>query len=179
MGKKPNTHGGGARTNELGLKFEQTTSLNDALTSIGYRVDGFDVIDPSGEKIGLSVPKAKLYKQFLEKNNIFYKDYNSKQWQPDEAFVNYRNKTVYIIEKKFQHESGSVDEKLPNCEFKKQEYEKLCTPIGYKVKFYYVLNDWFKDGQYRDTLQYIKDKNCSYFYNEIPLDLLGLDEKDI
>lgn len=179
MGKKPNTHGGGAKTNEYGLKFEQTTSLNEALKKIGYKVKGFEVLNSKDEVIGLSVPKSKLYKQFLEKNNIFYKDYNSKQWQPDEAFVNYKNKTVYIIEKKFQHCSGSVDEKLPNCEFKKQEYEKLCTPIGYEVKFYYVLSDWFKNSVYRDTLQYINDKNCLYFYNEIPLDLLGLDEKNI
>lgn len=172
--KKPNTHGGGAKTNEFGLKFEQTTSLDKALTDAGYTVKNFKVINSSGKIIGLSVPKSKLYKQFLEKNGINYKDYNSKQWQPDEAFVNYNNKTVYIIEKKFQKCSGSVDEKLPNCEFKKQEYEKLCTPIGYKVEFYYVLSDWFKNPVYRDTLQYINEKNCLYFYNEIPLDKLAL-----
>ena len=52
MTRIPNTHGGGAKTNMNGLRFEQTTSLNDALQyhnfilkpissnrkSIGYKV---------------------------------------------------------------------------------------------------------------------------------------------
>lgn len=70
--------------------------------------------------------------------------------------------------------SGSVDEKLPNCAFKKKEYEKLCHPINFKVEFIYVFNDWFKQKMYTDTLEYIKNVGCKYFYNEIPLKTLGL-----
>ena len=126
--------------------------------------------------IGFSVPKYRLYKYFLELNKVNYKEYNSKQWLPDEAFINCKNKTAYIIEKKFQNCGGSVDEKLPGCDFKKQEYKKLFDPIGYNVEYIYVFNDWFSNKVYRDTLEYIKKVGCSYYFNTIPLEALGLEE---
>ncbi len=173
MAKKANTHGGGAQTNINGLHFEQTTSLDAALKEHGYNISSHSVYNGS-QKVGLSVQKHNFYKLFLEPNHIDYKEYNSKKWLPDECFVNLQNKTVYIIEKKFQNSSGSVDEKLPNCAFKKKEYEKLCHPINFKVEFIYVFNDWFKQKMYTDTLEYIKTVGCKYFYNEIPLKTLGL-----
>lgn len=84
------------------------------------------------------------------------------------------NNTAYIIEKKFQSGSGSVDEKLPGCHFKKLEYEKLFTPLGFSVEFMYVFNDWFLDKKYEDMLKYIKYMGCNYCFNEIPLSFLGL-----
>ena len=44
---------------------------------------------------------------------------------PDSVFVNHTNNTIYVIEKKFQEGSGSVDEKLQTCDFKKRIYQKL------------------------------------------------------
>ncbi len=173
MARTPNQFGGGARTNLNGLSFEQTTSLDDALTNAGYRVNAHKVFN-GNTLIGLSVQKHDFYKHFLEPRGINYEDYNSKGWQPDECFVNLNSQTVYIIEKKFQSSSGSVDEKLPGCDFKKKEYVKLCTPIGFKVEYLYVFNNWFLQDVYRDTLEYIKTVGCHYFYNTIPLDFLGL-----
>ena len=40
MARTPNRFGGGSRTNEYGLFFEQTTDLNEAL-----RDAGFDIIN--------------------------------------------------------------------------------------------------------------------------------------
>lgn len=173
MPRQANTHGGGARTNANGLHFEQTTALDTALSLAGYRVSGHKIYNGT-TTIGLSVQKHDFYKYFLEPNHIDYTDYNSKKWLPDECFVNLRTNTVYIIEKKFQNSSGSVDEKLPNCDFKKKEYEKLCNPIGFDVEYLYVFNDWFKQSVYRDTLEYIEEVGCHYFYNEIPLKFLEL-----
>ena len=127
------------------------------------------------------MPKHSLYKNFLIKNDINYEDYNSKKWLPDEAFINFKNKTVYIIEKKYQETAGSVDEKLPNCDFKNKEYEKLFNPLSFKVHYIYILNDWFFDDQrYRDALEYIKSVNCEYYkYDQlISLELLGLKKDD-
>lgn len=112
MSRTPNTHGGGARTNKNGLHFEQTTSLDNALCNAGYKVTNYEVYRGS-QKIGMSVPQKKLYTYFLNPHGIQYADYNSKEWRPDEAFINFENNTVYIIEKKFQNCAGSVDEKLP------------------------------------------------------------------
>lgn len=175
MSKNPNIYGGGSQTNKNGLAFEQTTSLDDALVKAGYVVADYQVY-ANGEKIGMSVPKYSFYREFLEPHGINYANYNSKKWLPDEAFVNERQKIVYIIEKKFQNVSGSVDEKLPNCYFKKMEYEKLCAPIGYQVKYLHVLSDWFLNPKYEDILNYINNPQmgCTYFYNEIPLNALGL-----
>ncbi len=173
MPRIPNRHGGGARTNANGLLFEQTTSLDDLLIDAGFELDGCEVYE-GRQRIGVSVPQNKIYSNFLEIEGIDYRDYNSKKWHPDECFVNFVNSTAYIIEKKFQNAPGSVDEKLPGCHFKKQEYIKLFAPLGFNVEFAYVFNDWFRDPRYRDTLDYIEDMGCYYFFNEIPLDFLGL-----
>lgn len=173
MSRIPNKHGGGARTNANGLHFEQTTSLDTALINAGYLVVGNDVYN-SYDKIGLSVQKHAFYNSFLVPMGIKYTDYNSKKWLPDDCFINLETNIVFIIEKKFQNCSGSVDEKLPNCDFKKKEYEKLCHPIGFEVEYLYVFNDWFRKDVYRDTLEYIESVGCHYFYNEIPLDFLDL-----
>lgn len=175
MSKIPNKYGGGAKTNLNGLHFEQTTSLNEALTQAGYYIFDYYVYnEPLTPAIGMSVPQKKLYTKFLNKHGIDYKDYNSKEWRPDEAYINFNNKTAYIIEKKFQNRAGSVDEKLPNCHFKKLEYEKLFKPLGYGVEFIYIFNDWFLQSMYRDTLDYIKNMGCHYFFNELPLNMLHL-----
>lgn len=174
MARQHNIFGGGSKTNENGLSFERDTSLEEALINAGYIVQNEHIFDKNKKLIGLSVPKNNLYKKFLEKKHIDYRNFNSKKWLPDEAFYNIQEKTIYIIEKKYQQTSGSVDEKLPNCDFKKKEYQKLFTPLNISVKYIYVFNNWFKNPQYNDVLQYILDTNCEYYYNEIPFDALGL-----
>lgn len=176
--KTHNIYGGGSKTNANGLKFEKDTSLKEALVNAGYIINDSYVYDKEKNIIGISVPKNSLYKNFLEKEKIDYKKYNSKKWLPDEAFINLKNKTVYIIEKKYQITPGSVDEKLPNCDFKKKEYIKLFSPLGIKVEYIYILSNWFKNPQYIDVLKYINDVGCYYFYNEIPFEKLGLKKED-
>jgi len=178
MGRIHNIFGGGSRTNINGLKFERDTSLEEALINAGYIIKRDEVYDRNHNLIGLSIPKNNLYKNFLEKQKIDYRKYNSKKWLPDEAFLNFKTKTVYIIEKKYQQTSGSVDEKLPNCDFKKKEYMKLFNPLKIKVKYIYVFNDWFQNKQYKDVLEYILDVDCEYYYNAIPFDALGLKKGD-
>ena len=173
MARKANIHGGGAKTNINGPYFEQTTSLDESFASAGYKVENHKVYY-NDKQIGLSVPKHSFYKNFLADNEINQQDYTSKKWLPDECFVNKKSNCVYIIEKKFQNCSGSVDEKIPNCDFKKSIYEKLCTPIEFKVQFIYLFNNWFKAPKYKDMLEYVKRVGCSYYFNEIPLVALGL-----
>ncbi len=43
-----------------------------------------------------------------------------------------------------------------------------------EIKYWYLLNDWFKKTEYKDTLNYIIDSNYRYFFNYIPLKELGL-----
>lgn len=75
---------------------------------------------------------------------------------------------------KFQGVAGSVDEKLQTCDFKKKQYQKLLDGTGIKVEYCYVINDWFNNKSYRDTLNYIQSVGCFYFFGELPLSFLGL-----
>lgn len=170
-----NRYGGGARTNRNGLSFEQETSIEDALINAGYRINSRNVVqDGNGNCLGVVAPKHAFYKRILEPEGIDWQDYISKRLLPDEAFLNFANNTVYIIEKKFQYDAGSVDEKLQTCDYKKKQYQKLLCGTDYDVEYIYVCNDWFKQSCYRDVHEYIEPVGCYIFFNEIPLDLLDL-----
>lgn len=175
MPRRINIFGGGAQTNHYGLQFEQSTSLNDALKNNGFEIkNGYEVYFDD-KFLGLSINKVKFSTIFLQNNGINYSDYNSKRWDPDEAFINERNKTVYIIEKKFQHSSGSVDEKLATFLFKKYEYGKLVCPIGYSVQYIYLLSsEWFTQSKYDDYYAFMNMYDCPYYFDYLPLDAIGL-----
>lgn len=173
MYRTQNIWGGGSKTNLNGLLFERETSLNELLEANGYNIINEEIYNEDNVLIGLSIPKYKLY-DYLNERKINYKDYISKKWLPDEAFLNYKTRTIYIIEKKYQNSNGSVDEKLTNCDFKRKEYQKLFTPLKIKVKYLYLFNDWFKKEKYIDSLKYIEDMGCEYYFNEIPFESIGL-----
>lgn len=124
MARTPNRFGGGSRTNEYGLFFEQTTDLNEALRDAGFDIINKYDVYYNNKFIGRSINKRAFSDVFLSANGINYLDYNSKRWDPDEAFINELTQTVYIIEKKFQSSSGSVDEKLATFPFKIYEYQE-------------------------------------------------------
>lgn len=173
MPRTPNKYGGGALTNAHGLYFEQTTALKDALINGGFRVkaDG-KVCNAKGLVLGYSKSKRDFI-QFLDERDVDL-SVNSDTLLPDDAFINIMNRTIYIIEKKFQSVPGSVDEKLQTCLYKKNQYHKLVSQIGYDIAYTYVLNDWFQQPKYIDVLKYIEDVGCSYFFNELPLEFLGI-----
>ena len=139
MPRNINTVGGGSQTNSNGLKFEQSTLLDDVLREKGYIIKDCYVYFGENKPIGMSVHKKKLYSEFLEKHNLDYRQFNSKGWEPDDCYISFKNKTAYIIEKKFQKSPGSVDEKLATCHFKWLEYNKLFSVIGYKTTYIFVL----------------------------------------
>jgi len=166
---------GGGRT-ITGLKFESRVSLKSLLASLaGYRVED-DTVYFKNEKVAEFYEKHKLYKNLLEPNKIDYKKIISKKLLPDEAILILTNKILFIIEIKFQEVTGSVDEKLQTCDFKNKQYNKLLAPLGISVKYTYVLSDWFKQPQYKDVLEFIKDVGCHCYFNELPLSFLGLPE---
>jgi len=174
MSRRPNTVGGGARTNLNGLRFERETELHDALEQNGAFVVLGDNVYRDGECIATLYQKHSLYKNLLEPNGVDWKKIMSKQLLPDDALLVYNLRTLFIVEKKYQGGSGSVDEKLQTCDFKKRQYEKLLRPLNYDVRFCYLLSDWFKDPKYNDTLAYIFSVDCEYFFGEIPLEYFGL-----
>jgi len=173
MTRAYNTVGGGANTNVNGLEFEARTHLYEALQNHPDFEIHQNIIYKYGAEIGRYYEKNKLYTNLIIPRGINPRDVISKKLLPDGAIL--VGNTIYIIEKKFQNGAGSVDEKLQTCDFKKKQSQKLFTPIGIEVQFYYVLNDWFQQDCYRDVFDYIRSVGCDYFFEELPLDRIGLE----
>ena len=167
---------GGSRTNASGLNFEDKVELTEMLMVKGYLLGasavGKTLHDSTGVR-GLLFKKGDLYR-FLKRQGVDHASVLSKKLLPDNVFLNYGNKTAYVIEVKYKITAGSVDEKLQTCDFKKKQYRKLLGPAGYQVEFAYVLNSWFKKDEYKDTMDYIRESGCHYFFREIDTAFLGL-----
>ena len=118
--------------------------------------------------------KKYAFYKFLDKSKIKWEEIISKRLLPDTALLVTAQKTLFIIEVKYQQVAGSVDEKLQTCDFKRKQYLKLVCPIGLKVEYVYVLNDWFKKPEYKDVLDYIRSVSCHYKFNKLSLAWLEL-----
>lgn len=168
---------GGGRT-ITGLKFESRITLEKAISSLPHYKVTDDKVYFKGKQVAEFYQKYKLYKNLLQPNGIDYLKIISKKLLPDDAILIIKDKTLFIIELKFQEVSGSVDEKLQTCDFKNKQYKKLLAPLNIEVKYVYVLNDWFAKKEYRDVLHYIKSVGCHYFFNRLPLKFLDLPEPE-
>lgn len=172
---------GGANT-KTGLNFENKVDFQQLIAAIpGYR----EKKDP--DKAGILIffentLVARCFRKndfynFLSESKIDWKEILSKKLLPDDALLVIVRETLFIIEVKYQQVTGSVDEKLQTCDFKRKQYLKLVSPLGLKVEYVYVLSDWFKQPRYKDVLDYIHSVNCHYKFNELPLAWLGLPTK--
>ena len=85
---------------------------------------------------------------------------------PDEAYIALTEKRLYIIEKKFQQTSGSVDEKIQTGVFKKYHYGQLFP--NFTISYIYCLSDWFKKPEYKSVIQYLKDNQIQIFWGAEP-----------
>ncbi len=166
--------GKGGGNTKTGLVFEGEVDFLTFLSKQkNYSVRGIHVYYKSKE-IAVSFKKYGLYK-YLSSKGIDYKKYISKRLLPDDAIYVIINNTFFILEVKFQSGAGSVDEKLQTCDFKIKQYRKLLAILNVEVEFIYILNDWFNKPEYKDTLDYIISiKGCSYYFNYLPLQKIGL-----
>jgi hypothetical protein len=111
----------------------------------------------------------------------------SKELQPDICYFNFENRTLYIVEIKFQSMKGSVDEKLQTADFKTKQYKKVLLKISemagrrWKLQFSWLLNAYFQDraaGEYRDILEYLERNGTPFEYETIKAYQLGLTHSD-
>ena len=168
--KKEGFGGGNTIT---GLNFEKERDILEILKKAkDYSVKG-GVIYYRGKEVARSFRKLGLYRLLAEKK-VDWRKLISKRLFPDEALYVIVNNTLFIIEMKFQKVAGSVDEKLQTCDFKKKQYRKLMAPLNIEIEYIYILNDWFKNPSYKDTLDYVVSVGCKYYFNYLPLQKLGL-----
>lgn len=167
------TKGTGGGNTITGLNFERERDILEILKKAkDYSIKG-SVIYYRGAEVARSYRKQGLYK-LLTKKGVDWRKFISKRLFPDEALYVIINNTLFIIEMKFQKVAGSVDEKLQTCDFKKKQYRKLMAPLNIEVEYIYILNDWFKNPAYKDTLDYVISVGCQYYFNYLPLQKLGL-----
>jgi hypothetical protein len=178
-----NTHGGGAATTLNGLSFEQNTDLAASMQQAGVsmellpkwnKTDAYAVFDKNGHRIGTVCKQARFYHEFIEPHDIVWSDILDTKMLPDDVFIDDEQKVVYIVEKKFQSQDGSTDEKPRGCEYNLRAYRKLCSSTGYDVRYTYIANDWWKQKKYRQLIEFVREKGCEWYFNVIPLSSLGL-----
>lgn len=168
--KKKGVGGGNTIT---GLNFERGKDILTILSQTkGYSVKG-NIIFYKGKEVARSYRKYGLYK-FLESQGVDYRKIISKRLLPDEAIYVIVKNTLYVIEMKYQEVTGSVDEKLQTCDFKKKQYKKLMAPLNIEIEFIYILSDWFRKPEYKDVLDYVISVGCQYYFQYLPLQKLGL-----
>lgn len=172
MVRRPNTVGGGAQTNLNGLEFERNSDILKMIeTQTNYTVRGQQIFDRQNTHVGTYFEKHNFYKEFLQPRGVDFRNVISSKLLPDGVIVT--SGTVYVVEMKYQNGPGSVDEKLQTCDFKKKQYQKLCYPIGYRVEYIYLLNDWFNQQKFLDVFEYINSVGCHYFIGTLPLEIFG------
>jgi hypothetical protein len=165
--------GKGGGNTLTGLNFERERDILELLSKTkGYSVKN-SVIFFEGKEVARSFRKYALYR-YLDSRKVNYKKLISKKLLPDEAIYVIVNNTLFIIEIKFQKVSGSVDEKLQTCDYKSKQYRKLMAPLNIEVEYIYILNDWFKKPEYKDTLDYVISVGCQFYFHYLPLQKLGL-----
>lgn len=171
-------NGKGGDLTKSGLRFEEKSNLKKIIKkSPGYTLKKEnnkpgEFIYYNNEKVGRIFIKNEFY-AFLKENNIEWKKIISKRLIPDQALLVIIRDTLFVLEIKYQTVAGSVDEKLQTCDFKRKQYLKLVQPLQLRVEYVYILNDWFKKPEYKDTLDYIISVNCFYHFNTIPLSWFG------
>lgn len=168
---------GGANTNKNGLLFESKVDVRDAFHNYGIDYEevleygkGIYKLDLKDQNVFV-MQKQTLYR-YLESQieNYDSRNFVSKELWPDNCVINVTKKRISIIEVKFQEGAGSVDEKIQTCDFKRKQYVKIAKPLGYHVEYIYVLSDWFKNPRYKDSLDYIIDSGCKFYFGSIPIE---------
>lgn len=168
---------GGAKT-LTGLDFEKRVDLREVFGKLkDYSVNGNDLLY-KGKPVAKLFKKNELYNKFLKDLKVDWAGRLSKKLLPDETIFVLSNKTLFIVEMKFQKVAGSVDEKLQTCDFKKKQYQKLLSGTDIKIEYCYILSEWFMNPSYKDTLNYILSVDCKYFFETLPFEFLGLPQPE-
>jgi hypothetical protein len=161
------------RNTLTGLSFQYKSNLRKSLeTSEEFKVIEDRVYEVvTGNLLGVLVEGAKLI-AYLKRGGIDYRHYVRKKKFPDSAIILFdrsgRPYSLVIFENKCQKTAGSADEKIVTGPYKRKYYTKLVSPLGIKVEYIYIFNDWFKNG-YEDELNYLREENIQYYFNEVPV----------
>ena len=176
-----------SRDTSTGLIFEKATPINKIFGFL-YDEDGETLMFANDSKSAKATGMLDWRVYVKDLPNLDYVGEGngrhpiiwSQNYIPDGAII--RNGILYIIEKKFQKEVGTADEKLTTGEFRRVMFERLAKyfPIEIKeVKYLFILGEWFKQEKYRDRLEYVRENHPKvdfmFFDEEPPHKFFGVD----
>ena len=157
---------GGKNTNINGLNYEKITNLilyKDDITFISNQSFGKN----KNDNYDIFEIKNNIFYRFMKKGlkNYFIKTFQNqfhKNLEPDESLFHKNKNRLFIIEKKFQNVSGSVDEKIQTGPCKLFMYSKLYPDL--EIKYIYLLSDWFLQNKYDLEKEYLDLHKIKYFF---------------
>lgn len=155
------TGAGGSNTNANGLPYETMTDLSDRYTIINVNTNIKNIRFNNSDKIYVTpITKKRFLKMMSNERDTDIGDAHGCK-EPDEVYVDFINKIIFIVEKKFQNNSGSVCEKIQTPHFKKWHYERMFP--SYNIVYIYCLSDWFKENC-KTELEYLEYLNIPVFW---------------
>jgi hypothetical protein len=151
---------GGANT-VTGKWFEVITDLKTALIKNNYDLASF-----------VFCKQHDFPKLFKELTGEKMEEIFGKKFLPDEAVI-YQNK-LFIIEKKAQAGSGSVDEKIQTGPYKLAVYQECAKMMGLlDVSYIYLLSEFFNTNKFtKHQIPYLNQHNIQVYFNQLPLENL-------
>jgi hypothetical protein len=84
---------------------------------------------------------------------------------PDEAIIDFKNQTLFILETKFQQVPGSICEKIQTPTAKIWSYKKMCPT--FKIVYMFTLSNWFKKNC-KGEIMYLNEINIPVFLGDSP-----------
>ena len=162
--KNKGTGAGGSKTTKNGSPYEDNTELNDHYTEIQTNKHSKKIKFKGSDNIYVTTKQSDFNKYLNDKINTDIKALHGTK-RPDEAFINENDKTIFIIEKKFQQTSGSKCECIQTATNKKRNYQKRIPE--YKIVYIYCLSDWFKKNCEAEIEDLIEDK-IPFFWGNNP-----------
>lgn len=142
--KNKGTGAGGKNTNLNGLNHEENTKKNTTENEL------------------IKIKKSNFQKFLIEKEYLKNKLEAHGCKQPDEVYLNENEKILFVIEKKFQQQPGSVCEKLQTGVFKREYLQENLPDL--KVIYIYCLSSWFENNC-RAELRYLKKNKIPYLFS--------------
>ena len=158
------TGAGGANTNKNGISYEELTNLNSEFNvlSNGKFAQKITFVNDCNHREFYTTKQAHFFKHMHAHIDFTIPQAHGCK-RPDECFIDFTRKIIYIIEKKFQQTSGSVCEKIQTSDMKLWQFKRTF-PL-FHIVYVYCLSSWFIENM-KAELQYLEHKKIPVFFGD-------------
>ena len=149
---------GGANT-RTGAIFELNTDLKTNLKNAGINLDN------------VIFCKQHDFPSLMRAHGFDMVEHFGKKFLPDEAFI--YNNHLFVIEKKYQCVSGSVDEKIQTGPYKKLIYETCAAALGLDgaTYIYLLAGAAFNVNKYtKHQIPYLINAGIPVYFDNFPIE---------